>query len=242
MQLRSPETPTEISSDPTYTQLRRLIIEGHFPPGMRLIEERLASELGVSRTPVRQALARVAADGLVQIFPNRGAVVRTFTSDDLNDSFALRAELEGYAAQQAARNLSITDLAELEHAMQALEASLQQPFANRTAEVHFLVEQNQRFHGTIVAASGNRRLGTVLPQVIDIPFQFRSFYWYSPEERQISNFFHRTIFNALHHRDGSRARAMMIEHILRGRDFLLTSLAESERQRGTHDHSSTPST
>ncbi|WP_298403187.1 GntR family transcriptional regulator [uncultured Chloroflexus sp.] len=211
------------SADQVYQRLRRLLIEGHYPPGSRLVEERLASDLGVSRTPVRQALVRAAAEGLVQIFPNRGAVARSFTIDDLLEMYDLRALLEGHAAFLAAQRISPEQLARMEAAAAALEDSLNQTFARREDEVHFLVEQNAVFHQTIAEAAGNQRLIAMLNQIVAVPLQFRSFYWYRPEERQISNFFHRSILNALVLGDGDRARAMMREHILYGRDVLLQS-------------------
>lgn len=212
------------TSDPVYHQLRRLIIEGHYAPGARLVEDRLARDLGVSRTPVRQALARVASEGLVQIFPNRGAVVRTFTRADLLDAYELRAIMEGHAAARAARQITADQLAALEQAAAALEGSLSRSFASRAEEVHFLVEQNQLFHSTIVHAAGNRRLATMLPVVVDVPLQYRSFYWYSRAERAVSNFFHQGILRALRDADADRARALMQEHIYRGRDVLLEGL------------------
>jgi DNA-binding GntR family transcriptional regulator len=207
--------------DQVYSRLRWLIIEGRYPPGTRLIEERLASDLGVSRTPVRQALARVAAEGLVHIFPNRGAVVRRFTTADLLEIYDLRALLEGHAAYLAASRIAPEQLTILKDAADALEQSLTQTFDSHTEEVRFLVEQNAIFHDTVLFAAGNERLTSIVHTVVDIPLQFRSFYWYTPEERQISNFFHRAILKALQQGDGERARAMMREHIYHGRDVLL---------------------
>jgi DNA-binding GntR family transcriptional regulator len=212
-------------SDPVYERIRRLIIEGHYAPGARLIESRLARELGVSRTPVRAALARVASEGLVQIAPNRGATVRIFSREDLLNAYDLRSVIEGYAAARAAARITPAQLATLEQAHAALEACVDQQFASREAEVHFLVEHNQRFHQAIIAASGNQRLASLLPVIVDVPLQYRSFYWYTREERGVSNFFHRSIVQALHARDADRARAMMQEHIYRGRDVLLKSLS-----------------
>ena len=222
--VRAAAEPASVES--TYSQLRRLIIEGHYAPGTRLVEDRLARELGVSRTPVRQALARVASEGLVQIFPNRGAVVRTFSRDDLTDAYDLRAALEGFAAFRAATRISAEQLAELERAAEALEQSLNRPFASREQEIHYLVAENQRFHSTIIAASGNGRLPVLLPAVLDVPLQYRSFNHYTHNERAVSNFFHRRILDALRARDADRARAMMQEHIYRGRDVLLESLSD----------------
>jgi len=222
-------------SDPVYRRLRRMILEGHYRPGARLVEDRLARDLGVSRTPVREALARVAIEGLVHAAPNRGAVVRSFTRADLLDSFELRAVLEGHAAFRAAQRITPDQLAALEAAASALEGSLEQAFGSRQEEVHFLVAENQRFHATIVAASGNERLRAILPIIVDVPLQYRSFLWYSPEERATSNFFHRGILRALHDRDPDRARGLMEEHILRGRDVLLESLDEDGGAKGQGD-------
>jgi DNA-binding GntR family transcriptional regulator len=212
------------AGDPVYSELRRLIIEGRYGPGMRLVEERLAQDLGVSRTPIRQALARVAAEGLVTIYPNRGAVVRTFTHADLIDTYDLRAAMEGYGAYRAAERISDEQLLLLEQTSLALELSLQRHFASREDEIHFLVAQNEIFHTTIIEASGNQRLRTLLPTIVDVPMQFRSFAYYTVEERGVSNFFHRGILRALRDGDADRARSVMQEHIYRGRDVLLESL------------------
>jgi DNA-binding GntR family transcriptional regulator len=213
-----------VPSDPIYQRLRRLIVEGHYAPGARLVEERLAEEMKVSRTPVRQALARVAAEGLVRIYPNRGAVVRSFGVDDLVHAYELRALLEGHAAFRAASRISAAQLDTLEQAQRALEAALERSFDSREDEIHYLVEHNQIFHATIVAASGNDRIADLLPTVVDVPLQYRSFYWYTPDERRVSNFFHRSILVALRAGDADRARAVMHEHVLYGRDALLSSI------------------
>lgn len=212
--------------DQVYLRLRKLLVEGHYPPGSRLVEERLAGDLGVSRTPVRQALARAAAEGLVQIFPHRGAVARSYSTTDLLEIYDLRAVLESHAAARAAARITPAQLDALEQAATALEQSLDRTFDRREDEVHFLVEQNAIFHDAIIAAGDNQRLSAVLSNVVAVPLQFRSFYWYRAEERRISNFFHRSILNALRLGDAERARAMMQEHIYHGRDVLLQSLRE----------------
>lgn len=215
---------SEPAPDSTYDILRRLLIEGRFAPGEHLVEERLATELGVSRTPVRQALARAAAEGLVRIYPHRGAVVREFTPQDLMHAYDLRAVLEGHAAYHAAQHITAAQIEALEGYAAALEAAATMHFATPQAEIHYLVENNQHFHDIIVAASGNTRMPELLAQVVNVPMQFRSFNWYSAEERTISNFFHRSILHALREEHPDRARAMMQEHIYRGRDALLKSL------------------
>ncbi len=86
--------------------IRQAILDGRLEPGSRLKEEELARELGISRTPVREALLMLQAEGLIETTPNRGAVVRTHDADDLIDLYQLRALLEGYAARQAATRVS----------------------------------------------------------------------------------------------------------------------------------------
>ena len=86
--------------------IRQAILDGRLEPGSRLKEEELARELGISRTPVREALLMLQAEGLIETTPNRGAVVRTHDADDLIDLYQLRALLEGYAARQAPRRES----------------------------------------------------------------------------------------------------------------------------------------
>src|SRR4051794_41593164 len=80
--------------------IREAIVDGRLEPGRRLKEEELARELGISRTPVREALLMLQAEGIVDAIPNRGAVVRVHTPEDLDDLYQLRALLEGYAARR----------------------------------------------------------------------------------------------------------------------------------------------
>src|SRR5437867_6791605 len=86
--------------------IRQAILDGRLEPGSRLKEEELARELGISRTPVREALLMLQAEGLVDAVPNRGAMVRVHTPEDLDDLYQLRALLEGYAARRAALRIS----------------------------------------------------------------------------------------------------------------------------------------
>ena len=94
--------------------IREAIIDGRLAPGQRLKEEELARELGISRTPVREALVILEGEGLVESVPKRGASVRAYAADDLDDMYQLRALLEGYAARRAATRISAEDVGRLE--------------------------------------------------------------------------------------------------------------------------------
>jgi DNA-binding GntR family transcriptional regulator len=226
-----------MSSEPSgslYDMLRQRILEGRHAPGERLVEQRLAGEFGVSRTPVRETLARLQAEGLVEIYPNRGAVVRAFTPQHLRDTYGLRAVLEGHGAHQAALRIGAAELEALERECEALETAADRAFPARRDEVEFLVRHNRVYHQTIIAASGNQRLMDLVQQVSDVPLHYRSFYWYTPEERRLSNFFHRRIVGALRDRDAERAGALMREHVYFGRDAHLQRMDRGETFHTSH--------
>lgn len=203
-------------------RLRREILEGVYEPGERLFEEPLAESLGVSRTPVRQALAMLEVEGLVSIEPNRGAFVCSFGVEDVWDIYDLRAELEGYGARRAASRITESDLDGLRVIVEEQEAI---DFSGRREdEVRRLVAVNRRFHEGIVSAGGNRRLEFLISRTIQVPLMFKAFFWYTERERIISNHYHRQILNALARRDGYRAEIVMREHVYEGRDFVINAL------------------
>jgi DNA-binding GntR family transcriptional regulator len=208
-----------------FERLRRMIIEGEYGPNERLIEEQLAERLGVSRTPIRQALTMLEAEGLVEIAPNRGAMVCSFSVEDVWDIYDLRAVLEGHAARRAASRVGEGELGRLNELADEMEGLVGR-FADHEEEIRRLVALNQEFHGTIVAASRNRRLGRLLRGTVQIPLMFKAFFWYGPHERTISNHYHRQILRALEAGDADRAETVMREHVYEGRDFVIRALTE----------------
>ena len=127
--------------------IRQAILDGRLEPGSRLKEEELARELGISRTPVREALLMLQAEGLIETTPNRGAIVRTHDADDLIDLYQLRALLEGYAARQAASGSRTTRST---CCARAATASTRSP----TTDVRELVKENLWFHSAIQRPPG----------------------------------------------------------------------------------------
>src|SRR5216683_3073383 len=123
--------------------IREAILDGRLEPGSRLKEEELARELGISRTPVREALLILQAEGLVDAAPNRGAVVRSHDADDLEDLYQLRALLEGYAARRAAANISEAAVAGLRASCERFESLIE-------SDVQELVKENLLFHNVIL--------------------------------------------------------------------------------------------
>jgi DNA-binding GntR family transcriptional regulator len=206
-------------------RLRALILTGQYGPDERLIEEQLAERLGVSRTPVRHALTMLEAEGLVEIAPNRGATVCSFTIEDVWDIYDLRAVLEGHAARRAAGRIQRHELEHMRDLAGEMEG-LAGRFDDHQEEIRALVALNQEFHGTIVEASRNRRLKRLINRTVEIPLMFKAFFWYTPRERTISNHYHRQILGALEKGDADRAEIIMREHVYEGRDFVIGALKE----------------
>lgn len=215
--------------------IRSKILLGEYGPDGRLVEWRIAEELGVSRTPVRQALAAIEAEGLVEIFPNRGAIVAAFSPDEARQVYDIRASLEGLGARRAAERVGEEELdalwgltAEMESLDGVLGRSDTAPGRledeGRKEIVRRLVNANQDFHHAIAAASGNRRLRTLVRTTAQIPMVLKAFSWYEPAERAVTNHQHRKIVRALERRDVFRAELEMTEHIYEGRDVILRAL------------------
>jgi DNA-binding GntR family transcriptional regulator len=201
--------------------IREAIIDGRLAPGERLKEEELARELGLSRTPIREALAVLQAEGLVDTAPNRGATVRAHDAEDLDDLYRLRALLEGYAAGRAATRMPPESVAELFASCERFEGLAD-------GDVAPLVKENMHFHSTIVEAAASQRIANLVRKVIELPLVYRSYIWYSPEQRRISAHFHRQIAVAIEARDADRAESLMKEHVFEARDLLVAHVRELE--------------
>ncbi len=221
-----PKSRVETGSPGVFERLRRWILEGEYEPNERLVEEQLAERLGVSRTPIRQALTMLEAEGLVEMAPNRGATVRSFSVDEVWDIYDLRAVLKGHAARRAAGRIDSRELDELRGLTVAMEEMAAEKFTDHEEEIRQLVARNQKFHGTIVTACRNQRLERLLRRTVEIPLMFKAFFWYTPYERTVSNHYHRQILHALEQGDADRAEIVMREHVYEGRDFVIQALKE----------------
>ncbi|WP_246945081.1 GntR family transcriptional regulator [Bacillus pinisoli] len=206
-----------------YKYIKGAIIDGRFEPGMRLGEESLAKELNLSRTPVREAIKQLEADGLV-VPLKRGVSVRNFTTEDIRQIYDLRTLLEGYAASQAAIYRTEEDLERMEIANLHYEKAIHKCKASDLASIKEIVDVNQQFHEVIVGAAKNAHIHFHLSKVVVVPIVYRSFYWYNQFQLQQSLEFHKIILQAIRHQEPERARIAMHEHIYQGRDHVLRHL------------------
>jgi DNA-binding GntR family transcriptional regulator len=218
-------TSDAVGTTHAYEQVRAAIVENRYRPGQRLIEQRIAAELGLSRTPVREALRILEAEGLVISERNRGAIVRPLSPTEVVDLYGLRIRLESYAAQLAAERITDDELRELMEAADEFGAIRHEVDVTTLEGVRRLNEANRRFHDRILAAARHDRLATMLARTVDIPLVFQAFRSFGPVEIERSDTFHHLIVDAIARRDGGRAAALMAEHIAQGRDAVLDALA-----------------
>ena len=141
--------------DQVLAELRRRIVNGDYPPGQRLTEDRLAADFGVSRNPVREALRIVQAEGLVTMTPRRGAVVSTPDASTIADLFAVRASLETVAARLAAERATPDDVSELRALLEAARDATERVDLSRVTEL------NNELHLRVIAISGNPWLSSI---------------------------------------------------------------------------------
>jgi DNA-binding GntR family transcriptional regulator len=206
-----------------YDFIKEAIILGKLEPGMRLGEETLAKELNLSRTPIREAIKQLEAEGLV-VPLKRGVGVRNFTKEDIRQIYDLRTLLESYAASQAAIHRTDADLIDLEKANEIYEKEIMDDSGLDTNRIQRIVNMNQIFHEAIVSASKNTHLQFHISKVVVVPIVFRSFYWYNDFQLKQSLEVHKIIFEAIKNKEPERARIAMHEHIFQGRDNVLTHL------------------
>ncbi len=214
--------PVGTSAERVYDDLREAIIGGEYTPGERLRTEALAERFGTSRTPVREALVLLEGDGLVELEPRRGAVVRSFDAADLVDLYEVRAILEARAAQLAALRLTREDLDALDATCDRAESMA----GSGKVAIETLIASNDEFHRVIVEASGSARLTAALRTVAGIPRPFKAAFWKNGAERTRSLSAHREIVAALRSRSAERAESAMRLHVLTARDFLIEVMGE----------------
>ncbi len=164
---------------------------------------------------MREALLVLQTEGLIDSAPNRGASVRAYEPADLEDLYLLRALLEGFAARLAATRIRDEEIAELRESCDRFVALRAQD------DVNELVAENVRFHDVILGAARSERLAQMVRGVVQLPLVYRSYVWYSPEQKLISEHYHRQLTGALAAREGERAELLMREHVLEARDFLI---------------------
>lgn len=210
---------TESESESVIDGVRRLILSGQYASGDRLGEVELADTLGVSRTPVREALRLLAAEGLVEITPNKGARVVAWSPAELEEIFALRAQVEGLAARRAAERITTEALDELE---QLADEHAKATVAGPDRDLDRIYELNGLFHaGVVQAASGGASLSSVVNSLVHSVVLHRTLHVFDDAAMERSSRHHIEIVAAMRNRDPEWAECVMRSHLLAARAELL---------------------
>ena len=217
MMLTTPAN-TQNLHEAIFLKLRALLVEGLITPGSKLNERELAEQLNVSRTPIREAIRRLAAEGLVELIANRGAIAVQLTREDIIHTFDVIANLEGYSGELAAQQMSTQALTELE----ALQYEMMASYARRDLSSYYRLNLN--IHNAIHQAANNPVLSQLFTQVnarIEA-LRFRSNQDGVKWEKAVSE--HQEMLEALKARDGVRMRKVMMQHVMNKRDVVIQLL------------------
>lgn len=210
-----------------YHQIRQGIVEGVYRPGERIVETRLADDLQLSRTPIREAIRMLQSEGLVHSLPNRGATVRALTAADIGDLYEVRGRLEALAGELAARRATKEQIDRLGASEAAFAAAVRHIDINDIEAIRTVFGLNDEFHGAMLEAAHNSRLTQTLIRTVDHPLVFQAFRHYNLAAMRRSSQFHRLIFEAIRAGEPARAANLVLEHVLQGRDQLLAVVGDS---------------
>ena len=209
--------------DSALRTLREQILAGLIPAGARLGESDLAEQLAVSRTPVREALSRLAAEGLVDLVPNRGARVASWTTEQLREIFELRLAVEPQIVARAVPRLTSDQLEDADDLARRM-MSLGRP--GRLQDLDALVELNRTFHGIFVAAADNAAFAASLRTVTHAAVVRRNFEDYDAAALARSLQHHLEMVAATRARDADWASAIMRAHLHNARATMVLGPGE----------------
>ena len=211
--------------DLVFNTLRQAILKGELKPGERLMEIQLAEKLGVSRTPIREAIRKLELEGLVIMIPRRGAEVARISQRSLQDVLEVRGALEELATDLACQRITDEELQKLQDA----ENHFKEVVAAGASEME-IAEADEAYHDIIYAASGNTKLVQMINNLREQMYRYRLEYIKDEAKRGTLIDEHERILEAIKLRDIIRAKALMKEHI-DNQEITVTKNLEEEEER-----------
>jgi DNA-binding GntR family transcriptional regulator len=207
--------------DVVFNTLRQAILRGELKPGERLMEIHLAQRLGVSRTPVREAIRKLELEGLVRMIPRKGAEVAEITVKDMEDVLEVRTALEELAVKDACANITEEEIEKLKTAKAAFQAALD------TGDLIACGKSDMDFHEIIYGAANNRRLIQMLNNLREQMYRYRMEYLKDREKYPMLVEEHEVLFAALEEHDREKAGAAIRVHIENQRASILDTLKKN---------------
>ena len=206
-------------------KIRILIRKDELASGKRLSEQKLCDQLGVSRTPLREALRMLSSEGLVKVSPNKGACVAQVSIEDVFHMFETMSILEGSCARLAAERITDEDLAEMER----LHGQLEKLYSCNDPDGY--MRFNQNYHKFIQEKAGNPILSKIVSGLRDVILLHRYRQIYYPGRLDASMEEHRGLMEAFRARDGERAERLMKTHLIKQCQALVAYYAEQGQRR-----------
>ena len=207
--------------DVVFENLREAILEGHLKPGQRLMEVQLAEQLGVSRTPIIEAIRKLELEGLVVMLPRKGAYVANMSFKDLIDVLEIRSSLEGLAASLAAERLREEDISDLERVAKEFEKSV------READIDNVLKKDVEFHEKIFLMANNKKLYQLITSLWEQVHRFRVTYVSNYDASLSLVDEHNRILEAIKSGDCELAKKYATEHIEIAEQFFMENTINS---------------
>ncbi len=208
-----------------FDYLKNAIIDQTIEPGSRLVESKIADMLGISRTPLREALHKLEREDWIEKIPSGGFQVVTLTKEDIEQTFGIRSVLEAYAARLAAENHKDKDLVPLEKKMKEFQDCLNNRDNDKLQEI------NTQFHDLLYGLSRSSKLIKMINQLRAQISRFRQIILKQDEFAHESNEGHVKMLEAIRQRDGDAVEKIVREHILKGKGAVLSQLREEENKK-----------
>ncbi|HSL61514.1 MAG TPA: GntR family transcriptional regulator [Desulfotignum sp.] len=208
-----------------YDHLKQAIIDQDIEPGARLVENRIAQMLGISRTPLREALHKLEREDWIEKVSSGGFKVMTLSRQDIEETFGIRSVLEAYAARLAAENHRSSDLAPLEKAMKKFQESLEKKQTARLPEI------NTQFHDLLYAMSDSPRLIKMINQLRAPISRYRQIILKQAAYAAASCQDHADMLTAMRQRDADRVEDLVRIHILKGKQAVIHRIKEEDARK-----------
>lgn len=208
-------------SEAAYPAVKKILLSSKYAPGGRVAIEELCRDLGVSRTPVFDALNRLQAEGLVQIIPRKGVYLVTLSDEKAHELYAIREVLEGMATKLAAKNITDRQIDQLKKALDKQSSCLAE------GDTEGYASATIKFHNAIVEAAGNKMLERFLSAVYSQMEALRLRTLYLPTRLRQSFVEHQRIFQALLKRDPELCERVAREHIVATTNYAIEILTQS---------------
>jgi DNA-binding GntR family transcriptional regulator len=201
-----------------YQSLRKTILHGKLKAGQRLIEETLAYQIGISRTPVREAFHKLERDELVTRLPKGGFAVREFTKEDVEEIFGIRSALESYAAYLAALHITPEKISALEKKIEESESAVKKGDDEKVVELH------TEFHDLLYKSCKSRKLIEMINNFRDYFYRYRSALLHTEGGFRYANEDHRRMLEAMKKKNPRLVERLVRQHLVRGKEIVIKEI------------------